>query len=887
MLLHRSLFALLALGACAASSPLATAQAEWQPTFGGLPGVNGQVYDAAVYDDGNGPLLYVAGTFDSASGLEASNIARWNGSSWEALGEGILGSGIAVRALEVFDLQDGRGPGLYVAGLFVQAGGQPISNVARFDGGGWSSGGTGITGPVADLIVFDDGSGPALYAGGDFVLGVPGQRGIARLVGDAWKVPPQAFTGNVANLEVFDSPQGPRLVLAGSFFSASGLTQNRLAQWNGSSWSDVGSEGDVELPSQVIELQSFDDGTGERLFLAGIGAPLQAWDGVQWTVESTDPSTLANKLAVRSGPDGDELFGLLFNPLEFFSRPARWNGTEWEPFEGQTAGTGFASGLFPLGDFDPGALLIHGGFTKVELDDSEFPANSVTRWSPVEGWSAYGEAGLDLAVDAQVLHDDGSGHGLELYVAGRLNGASVASGLYRWRAGAWDPIVHESGGYIEDLVVFDWNDDGVDELIAGGSFTDLDFNFIAHLASYDGSGWEVLGGGTDQPVQSLLIFEDGDQFPEPTLFISGLFDKVDNEFHERVAYWTGSGWDHLGDNGEWGGPSSVIDMAAFDRGGGPELYITGTFTEADDVLVNRIARWDGAAWQPVGDGGDFGLNGGFGQVLHVYDDGNGEQLYVAGSFSSVGSAPLNTRNVARTDGFSWFEAGVGFNQWVNDLEVFDDGLNGPRLVAAGDFISIITESGSIPANGLALWDGVAWEPLDNGVDRYVESLFALEPGALPFDGLLVGGSLKYSPAGDAQLARWGSAQADLEIVSGCSAGGPLLEAGVGELAPGGGFDVFATSIASPLASLQLYVGAGLPGPCGLELPGLGELLIEIAPFPTLLAGATATDGHAALPVSIPNEPALVGQTATLQALAVDLSGAGPALELSQGLVGTL
>ena len=48
---------------------------------------------------------------------------------------------------------------------------------------------------------------------------------------------------------------------------------------------------------------------------------------------------------------------------------------------------------------------------------------------------------------------------------------------------------------------------------------------------------------------------------------------------------------------------------------------------------------------------------------------------------------------------------------------------------------------------------------------------------------------------------------------------------------GGGFEVFVTSVASPLASLQLYVGAGLPGPCGLELPGLGELLLELAPFP--------------------------------------------------------
>ncbi|MHC4375174.1 MAG: hypothetical protein ACYS26_01115 [Planctomycetota bacterium] len=845
--------------------------------------MNGQVFDVAVYDDGDGPKLYATGTFDSASGLAASNIARWNGSSWEALGEGIVGSGIAARALEVFDAGDGRGPGLYVAGLFSLAGGQPIPNVARFDGDGWSSGGSGITGPVEDLVVFDDGSGPALYAAGDFVLGVPGQRGIARLIGEVWVPPPVPFIGNVRDAEVYDSPQGPRLVLSGSFFSASGLTQNRLAQWDGSGWSDLGSAGEVETPF-FIELQTHDDGNGERLYLTGSEVLLQAWDGSQWTVESSDPSVSANKLMTLPGVAGEELYGLLYDPILFTSRPARWNGSAWQAFEGEIVGNGIVAGLFSLGDFDPGALLVHGGFVQVELQDSQVPANSVARWSPGDGWSAYGQAPLDLTVDAQAVYDDGSGRGPELYVAGRMITDNFTSSIYRWRDGAWEVLVASAGGAFAQLLTFDWNGDGIEELIAGGSFTDIDWTFMAHLAAFDGSSWQELGGGTDQPVRAMLILEDGDQFPAPTLVVAGPFDKADNELHKRVAYWSGSGWGHFGDNGEWG--VGVSDIEAYDRGDGPELYVTGTFTTADDVPAERIARWDGSEWQPVGTGGT-GLNGGFGESLEVYDDGGGARLYVAGSFSSVGSPSLPAQRVASTDGFDWFAAGPGVNSSVNAIAVHDDGFNGPRLVAAGQFTAIGSGFGSVPANGLAIWDGSTWSPFEGEIDREVETLLSLDPGVLPFDGLLVGGSLKFSPGGDAQLARWGSAQADLVALPGCGAGGPLLTAGVGALAPGGGFEVFVTSVTSPLASLQLYVGAGLPGPCGIELPGLGELLLELAPFPTLLASGTASGGHGTLPVAIPNDPALVGQTATLQALALDLSGQGPAAELSQGLVGTL
>mgnify|MGYP001426116568 CR=1 FL=1 len=51
-------------------------------------GVTGQVTSMCVYDDGDGPMLYVGGTFTSAGGVTSNRIARWDGAAWFAVGDG-------------------------------------------------------------------------------------------------------------------------------------------------------------------------------------------------------------------------------------------------------------------------------------------------------------------------------------------------------------------------------------------------------------------------------------------------------------------------------------------------------------------------------------------------------------------------------------------------------------------------------------------------------------------------------------------------------------------------------------------------------------------------------------------------------------------------------
>ncbi len=101
-----------------------------------------------VYDDGTGPALYVAGRFTSIGGVSANDIARWDGTAWSALGAGI-GLGAVddiVSALEVYD------GALYAGGLFSTAGGQPIADLARWDGWTWSNAGDDGRDALASLF---------------------------------------------------------------------------------------------------------------------------------------------------------------------------------------------------------------------------------------------------------------------------------------------------------------------------------------------------------------------------------------------------------------------------------------------------------------------------------------------------------------------------------------------------------------------------------------------------------------------------------------------------------------------------------------------------------------------------------------------------------------
>jgi len=263
-------------------------------------GLGGGVECMLVHDDGGGPALFVGGSFGSAGGIVANGIAKWNGEQWMSIG-GAAGGGATVWSLAVYDDGLGGGPQLHAGGSFTSIGGTAANRIAKWNGTSWSALGSGVGAAGASvyaMVVHNDGSGgrPSLYIGGFFSSagGIPASR-IARWDGTAWSALGSGVTGgNVQALAEYDDGRtgGPRLCIGGSFTTAGGAPVNQLAVWNGTSWSALGG-GVSPAGSSVMVLRVFDDGIGDgpvlfvggRFTMAGTTPAncLARWNGTEWS----------------------------------------------------------------------------------------------------------------------------------------------------------------------------------------------------------------------------------------------------------------------------------------------------------------------------------------------------------------------------------------------------------------------------------------------------------------------------------------------------------------------------------------------------------------------------------------------------------------------------
>lgn len=94
-----------------------------------------------VYD-GN---LYVAGNFGQAGGQTANGVAVWDGSSWNALGDGFDQEAYCIGTYR--DV-------IYAGGQFTASGGTPLDAFARWNGSAWESAGFGFSSESAMDFTF-------------------------------------------------------------------------------------------------------------------------------------------------------------------------------------------------------------------------------------------------------------------------------------------------------------------------------------------------------------------------------------------------------------------------------------------------------------------------------------------------------------------------------------------------------------------------------------------------------------------------------------------------------------------------------------------------------------------------------------------------------------
>ncbi len=636
----------------------------------------------------------------------------------------------------VFD--DGSGPALYIHG---QIGMNELgNNITRWSDQGWSKPWDGPNGQfVYATATFDDGTGLALYAGGNFThFGAQPANGIGRWDGTSWTQVGGGISGGtnprVRTLVVHDDGGGPALYVGGVFSEAGGIPVTNAAKWDGAVWSPIG----AEFTSGVIAFFSMEG------VLYGSNGRLHRWSGTEWElVEGIDGQVV--DMTVHDDGTGPSLYiGGRFETAggHIVNNIARWDGNNWAPL-----GQGCNDGVYALQPVEQGGgtvLWVGGEFTEA----GGTAANRVATWNGAQ-WRAVGGgvSGGPRPIVNDICRFDGSG-GREIYVIGyfeRASGTRV-TGVARRADGRWSGLGHGIGGLFPDrwpLALAVHDDGNGPALYAIGAFDHAGGVPVNDIGRWDGRYWTALGGGLDSVSgtrgAALAVFDDG---RGAALYAAADFTTAGGQPAPGIARWDGNQWEAVG-GGVSGGNAAVRALAVWNDGAGDALYAAGSFTTAGTTAAANVVRWDGLGWSALGSG----LNN-EARTLCVFEDGGGPALYAGGVFTQAGGAPA--ARVARWDGSSWstLSAGIpGSVASVSAMAVYDEG-SGPRLIVGGSF-----SEGSAPGANIAAWDGVAWRAMWSGLNGACGALAVGDIGE--GQSLYAGGTFTQAGGLNANnIARW-------------------------------------------------------------------------------------------------------------------------------------
>lgn len=619
----------------------------WDTNFT-LNGANSTVQ--AVVADGLGNV-YVGGNFSAVNSVAASRVAKWNGTTWSALGAGLGGGNVEAIAIS--------GSDVYVGGGFTTAGGVPANHIAKWDGNAWSAMGAGLGALGNNFVTSIAVSGTNVFAGGNF-MDAGSLNYIARWNGTSWVSLGTGMDQRVDSLAV----SGTEVYAGGVFSTAGGVSVPRVARWDGASWSAMGT-GVGGATVSALTLSGADIYAGTSV---GI---LAKWNGTSW--DSIGTALGGTFRAIRaiaiSGTDiyvGGEFTTAGGSPA---NRIARWNGTQWSPL-GVGVGDSILNGvneIAVLGD----TLMVGGSFPTA----GGTVAKNIATWS-TSAWTAFNGTGLDSSVGVIAVS------GTDVYVAGSFfqAGSLAVNRIAKWDGTNWSALGSGLPGdnvSISALVV------AGNKVYAGGFFTNIGGVSANYIAVWNGANWAPLGSGVNNSVTAIVVRGED-------VFVGGNFTTAGGVSANKIAKWNGTSWSGLNSGVI---PTTVTGIAV----SGSDLYVSTTTTTTDNP--NYFLKYDSTSW--TGLGGGMGGHG----VTSIAVAGDG-YVYISGAFQTVQGIPAV--RVARWNGSSWSALGAGLPGNSSGVKL---AALGSDLVAIGDF----TLAAGGPGDRVAKWNGTTWSAFGAGL----------------------------------------------------------------------------------------------------------------------------------------------------------------------------
>jgi hypothetical protein len=645
----------------------------WSNALGELAGGLCVIYDVGFLRND----VYVAGIFNTAGGVLAPGLAKWNGSDWSSIG--FAGAALALVS---------DGTNLYVGGSFTNAGGVLNTNIARYDGTNWYSMGGGIgyynsLNSYAYVLQLHNG---LLYAGGIFTnAGNIAATNVAVWDGSSWSSLGSGPANGANNQVSALAFQGDVLYAGGSFSVAGGVSANGIAMWDGASWSALGAgcKGGVNcigiLGSDIYVGGGFTN-------VGGVSARAFAkWDGISWTTWPTTDGVfqyplndVANRMLVK---DGSLYIGGNFNQAGdvIANHVVRYDGSTFHPLGAKPA-NGFATpqiNVSCIGQADDG-IYVGGLFTAA----GKTLVNRIARWDGTN-WNDVGGGTMGGTSSAnRVLAI--AGLGSDVYVGGTFTnvGGYNVSNIAHWDGANWWNMGVGFDSSVGALAAT------AGAVYAGGGFTNVTDSFtftVNHIALWDGFNWYSLGSGVNANSTVNAIAVSGNN-----VYIGGTFTNAGGVTANRIAIWDGANWNSLGSGSANGVSGTVLALAI----NGTDVYVGGTFTNAGTTVVRGIAHWDGANWSGLGSGAT-GTSTAEVRALAFGSDG---KLYCSGRFTNMSG--ISASSIARWNGTTWEALGSGLYADSAVVRGTSLAIRGNDIYAVGAFDA----AGLSDSSGIARWN---------------------------------------------------------------------------------------------------------------------------------------------------------------------------------------
>lgn len=469
------------------------------------------------------------------------------------------------------------------------------------------------------------------------------------------------------NVNVIVSDGAGKLYFGGDFTSVQGIAANRVAVWDGVTWSALGTGTTGEI--NAIAVDGSNVYVGGNFFSAGgvVSRNIAKWNGTAWSAMGAGLGGGTHVVEAIAVYGGAVYVGGSFNIAD--GSPA--NGlVKWD---GSAFSAGGTQGQVNVLAVNNGSLYI-GGFINVISDTT---LNSLVKWDG----TTYTGFGLTSNSDIGVIGFNGS----DMYAGGTVRTATLNTNVAKWSAGTWTPLGSSLNG-VPRAFAFLGSD-----VYVGGTFERTGGVGVGNgVLKYNGSQWSAIGNGTEFGEVNA-IYANGNTF-----LVGGQFDQAGDVGARNIATLTdGTTWAATF-NGT--GPDNSVRAITVS---GTDVYIGGTFRSVGSVGAHRIAKWNTATntWSALGTGLS-GFTSENSSISAIAVSGN--KVYAGGSFSNIGG--VFTSNIAVWNGTAWTAMGTGVNGTVQVILA-----KGDDIYVGGNF----TTAGGVAANRVAKWNGTAWSGLNS------------------------------------------------------------------------------------------------------------------------------------------------------------------------------